>query len=132
MAEELLDKAGIHIDETNRIRLIDPEISDMLNDLRNESREFAAQMTSFHSTTESLIKAFEEMASIVEAEKLRAMAVRSAFQSVEKHKSTDAQQLQIVIREKQMELERLRVELASLEAVEQEQKDIIKQIINGS
>uniref|UniRef100_A0A0K0D3X2 Kinetochore protein Spc24 n=1 Tax=Angiostrongylus cantonensis TaxID=6313 RepID=A0A0K0D3X2_ANGCA len=88
-------------------------------------------MISFRTTAEELIKAFEEVAAIVEAEKLRAMAARSAFQSVDKVKSADAQQLQIVIRERQMELERLRVELASLQVVEQEQKDIIQQIIHG-
>ncbi|KAK6728003.1 hypothetical protein RB195_005576 [Necator americanus] len=131
MADEILNKAGIHIDEMNRIRLMDPEISDTLGDLRTNSRDFAAQMTSFRTTTEGLLKAFEELATLVEAEKLRAMAARSAFQSVDKTRSSDSQQLQIVIRERQVELERLRVELASLQAVEQEQKDVMQQIIHG-
>ncbi|KAL6728949.1 hypothetical protein Aduo_000050 [Ancylostoma duodenale] len=131
MADEILNRAGIHIDEMNRIRLMDPEISDTLGDLRSQSRDFASQMTSFRATTDGLIKAFEELATLVEAEKLRAMAARSAFQSVDKARSADSQQLQIVIRERQVELERLRVELASLQAVEQEQKDVMQQIIHG-
>ncbi|VDO62280.1 unnamed protein product [Heligmosomoides polygyrus] len=129
--EEVLSKAGIHIDDMNRIRLLNPEISDTLSDLRTEGRSFAAQMTSFRSTTEGLIKAFEELDNLVEAEKLRAMAARAALQSVDKAKSADSRQLQIQIRERQVELERLRVELASLQDVEQEQKDILQQLIHG-
>ncbi|KIH50036.1 FHA domain protein [Ancylostoma duodenale] len=131
MADEILNRAGIHIDEMNRIRLMDPEISDTLGDLRSQSRDFASQMTSFRATTDGLIKAFEELATLVEAEKLRAMAARSAFQSVDKARSADSQQLQIVIRERQVELERLRVELASLQAVEQEQKDVIGSLLRS-
>lgn len=37
------------------------EISDTLGDLRSQSRDFAAQMTSFRATTDGLIKAFEEV-----------------------------------------------------------------------
>ncbi|VDL70191.1 unnamed protein product [Nippostrongylus brasiliensis] len=95
--DEVLNKAGMHIDDMNRLRLLNPEISDMLTDLRSEGRSFAAQMTSFRTTTEGLIKAFEE----------------------------------ILIRERQVELERLRVELASLQVVEQQQKDILQKIIHG-
>nr|CDJ83993.1 Protein IFT-20 [Haemonchus contortus] len=129
--EEVLSKAGIHIDEMNRIRLLDPEISDTLSDLRGQARDFGAQMTSFRSTTDGLLKAFEEMATLVEAQKLRAMAARAALQSADKTKTSDSRQLQIQIREKQVELERLRVELAALQQVEQEQKDIIQQLLHG-
>ncbi|WKX90929.1 hypothetical protein Q1695_009627 [Nippostrongylus brasiliensis] len=129
--DEVLNKAGMHIDDMNRLRLLNPEISDMLTDLRSEGRSFAAQMTSFRTTTEGLIKAFEELAALVETEKLRAMAARAALQSAEKTKSAESRQLQILIRERQVELERLRVELASLQVVEQQQKDILQKIIHG-
>ncbi|PIO75313.1 hypothetical protein TELCIR_02660 [Teladorsagia circumcincta] len=93
--EDVLSKAGIHIDEMNRIRLLDPEISDTLSDLRGQARDFEAQMTSFRSTTDGLLKAFEEMATMVEAQKLRAMAARAALQSVDKTKTSDSRQLQL-------------------------------------
>ncbi|KAK6040305.1 hypothetical protein COOONC_22190 [Cooperia oncophora] len=97
MADDVLSKAGIHIDEMNRIRLLDPEISDTLSDLRGQARDFGAQMTSFRSTTDGLLKAFEEMATLVEAQKLRAMAARAALQSVDKTKTTDSRQLQVEV-----------------------------------
>uniref|UniRef100_A0A1I7WFX0 Sporulation protein n=1 Tax=Heterorhabditis bacteriophora TaxID=37862 RepID=A0A1I7WFX0_HETBA len=65
-----------------------------------------------------------------EAEKLRAMSSRSALKSIDKQKMTDTHQMQIIIRERQVELERLHTELTAAQSIEREQKEYLQQLIN--
>ena len=40
MAEEALARAGLYIDELNKIRVLDPEAAQQTNELKEECKEF--------------------------------------------------------------------------------------------
>jgi intraflagellar transport protein 20 len=40
MAEEALNKAGLHFDELNKIRVLDPEVGQQSNELKEECKAF--------------------------------------------------------------------------------------------
>lgn len=61
----------------------------------------------------------------VEKEKMRAIGAHNVLQSMEKEKETSHRQLQALISEKSLELERLKVQYNSLLKTEMEQNEII-------
>ena len=44
MAEEALSHAGLYLDELNKIRLLEPEIAQQTNELKDECKEFVDSM----------------------------------------------------------------------------------------
>ena len=40
MADEALAKAGLHFDELNKIRVLDPEVATQTNELKDECKDF--------------------------------------------------------------------------------------------
>ena len=40
MADEALARAGLHFDELNKIRVLEPEIATQTNELKEETKEF--------------------------------------------------------------------------------------------
>ncbi len=40
MADEALARAGLHFDELNKIRVLEPEIATQTNELKDECKEF--------------------------------------------------------------------------------------------
>jgi len=130
-AEEVLQKAGMHVDDLNRLRLLAPEVADNCTEFHTECKEFTQQLGSFKTTTGSLIQTLEELAQLVETEKLQAMASRSALKNADKQKVAEKQQLQIQMRERQIELERVRAELEAAQRVEAEQRDYLQQFISS-
>ncbi len=40
MAEEALSHAGLYLDELNKIRLLEPEMAQQTNELKDECKEF--------------------------------------------------------------------------------------------
>ena len=40
MADEALARAGLHFDELNKIRVLEPEVSQQTNELKDECKEF--------------------------------------------------------------------------------------------
>ena len=49
MADEALAKAGLHFDELNKIRVLEPEIQQQTTELKEECKEFvdSAYLSSF-------------------------------------------------------------------------------------
>ncbi|CAI4229874.1 unnamed protein product [Auanema sp. JU1783] len=127
----ILERAGIHIDELNRLRLLNPEVSEVFVELQTDCKEFTGQLTGFKSHVDSLQKTMEELATLVEAEKLKAMNTRAELKSASRKNMADFQQTQIVIRERQVELERLRAEAAAIRQIEQTQKEYLQQIMEN-
>ncbi|CAJ0944524.1 unnamed protein product, partial [Mesorhabditis belari] len=129
--EEILSKSGLFVDDLNHLRLLSTETSECCTELSQEGKNFEQQMAQFKTTTESLITTMEELATMVETEKLRAMTSRSILKNIDKRKVNETQQIQILIREKQVELERLRIELEAAQKMEQDQRDFIQQFISN-
>ena len=40
MADEALERAGLHFDELNKIRVLEPEVAQQTNELKEECKEF--------------------------------------------------------------------------------------------
>lgn len=45
MADEALSRAGLHFDEINKIRVLEPEVAQQTQELKEECREFVESMT---------------------------------------------------------------------------------------
>lgn len=87
------------------------EIAEQCGDLQSHAAEFNSQLRALHATSHSMITIIEDvsitvlfifsfflylqLASVVEAEKLRAMETRASLKRVDAHKDRDAQQLQV-------------------------------------
>ncbi|KAF8386881.1 ift-20 [Pristionchus pacificus] len=129
-ADAILKKAGLYMDDLHRLRLLAPDAWETTTALSEQSKEFSTTLDSFLGSSQSLIKTFEEVASLVEAERLRAMSLKSQLSAVSKGGGADAEskrgQIQVLIRQKEVELERLRTELEAAARVEAEQKEFIQ------
>ncbi|MFH4983741.1 hypothetical protein AB6A40_010450 [Gnathostoma spinigerum] len=130
MATEALSKVGLYIDAFNTIRLLPPELADSSNDLCEKSKEFISKLQILNSTTTDLLEMISELSKIVENEKLLAISSRNLTESKIGRKPTDIQQLQVYVREKQMELARLEIELEAVRKEENEQKEQIQRFLS--
>lgn len=124
MGEEQLAKAGLYVDDFNQLRLLDPDVAELLQSAQDKSAEFNDQLKNFHGTTGGLIDSIEEFANVVETEKIKAMMVRNTQER--DLAEDDPVLLQMTIRELTVEKERLRVELEAVRKIEKEQDECIQ------
>ncbi|GMT11375.1 hypothetical protein PFISCL1PPCAC_2672 [Pristionchus fissidentatus] len=134
-ADAILKKAGLYMDDLNRLRLLAPDAWETTTALSDQTKEFSTLLESFLNSSDSLIKTFEEVAALVEAERLRAMSLKSQLAAVSQGGGADAEsqrgQIQVLLRQKEVELERLRTELEAATRVESEQKEFIQRFNAG-
>ncbi|KHN87026.1 Intraflagellar transport protein 20 -like protein [Toxocara canis] len=130
MAEEALAKSGLHLDSFNKIRLLQTDLAESGNELCDEVKEFRNKVNAFQSSTDGLMETLKEFTKMVDSEKLRTMSSRNALKAADKQKIADAQQLQILIRERRIELERLRVEYEAAQKEENEQKEYLQKFLS--
>lgn len=123
--ENLLNNAGLHFDDLNKIRVLEPEISQQTNSLKDECQEFISKIFELQKLVANFTHSTSDLAKDVEKEKMKAIGSRNLLKSIAKQRETQKQQLLVLIGEKKTELERLRVEHASLQKQEQEQLDFI-------
>uniref|UniRef100_A0A0R3S0E5 Intraflagellar transport protein 20-like n=1 Tax=Elaeophora elaphi TaxID=1147741 RepID=A0A0R3S0E5_9BILA len=130
MADEALMKAGLFVDAYNKIRLLQPDVADASNEIVEEVKELVNKLNTFSDATETIIKTFDVLAITVESEKIRAMSSRNALKTADKQHVADEQQLQILIREREVELERLHIELESIQRQEHALKEYLQKFIS--
>ncbi|EGT54305.1 hypothetical protein CAEBREN_07292 [Caenorhabditis brenneri] len=124
MGDDQLAKAGLYVDDFNQLRLIDPDVAELLQSAQDKSSEFNEQLKNFQTTTGGLIESIEEFANVVETEKIRAMMLRNTQDR--DMAENDPVLLQMTIRELTVEKERLRVELEAVRKIEKEQEEYIQ------
>lgn len=124
MGDDQLAKAGLYVDDFNQLRLIDPDVAELLQSAQDKSAEFNEQLKNFQNTTGGLIESIEEFANVVETEKIRAMMLRNTQDR--DMAENDPVLLQMTIRELTVEKERLRVELEAVRKIEKEQEEYIQ------
>ncbi|XP_022086298.1 intraflagellar transport protein 20 homolog [Acanthaster planci] len=129
MADEAVAKAGLHFDELNKIRVLEPEIHQQTSELKEECQEFVEKIGSFQTIVEGLIKMVDSLAKEVEKEKMKAIGSRNLLKSIAKQREAQQQQLQALIAEKKTQLERYRIQTAALQKEETEQNEFIEQFI---
>ncbi|XP_019620947.1 PREDICTED: intraflagellar transport protein 20 homolog [Branchiostoma belcheri] len=129
MADEALGKAGLHFDELNKIRVLDPEVSTTTTELKEECKDFVDKIAEFQKIVGSFIEMVDKLAKEVEKEKMKAIGNRNQLKSMAKQREAQEQQLQALISEKKTQLERYRVQYEALLKDEAEQQEFVEQFI---
>ncbi|KAJ8348641.1 hypothetical protein SKAU_G00272300 [Synaphobranchus kaupii] len=129
MAKDPLAEAGLHFDDLNKLRVLDPEVSQKTTELKDECKDFVDKIGQFQKIVGGLIELVDELAKEAETEKLKAIGARNLLKSVAKQREAQQMQLQALISEKKMQLERYRIEHEALSKVEAEQNEFIDQFI---
>ncbi|KAK3560951.1 hypothetical protein QTP86_023147, partial [Hemibagrus guttatus] len=140
MAKDPLAEAGLHFDELNKLRVLDPDVSQKTTELKEECKDFVdskcIQVNSdtykigqFQKIVGGLIEMVDELSKEAEKEKMKAIGARNLLKSVAKQREAQQQQLQALIAEKRMQLERYRIEYEALSKVEAEQNEFIDQFM---
>uniref|UniRef100_A0A8C5P5C7 Intraflagellar transport protein 20 homolog n=1 Tax=Jaculus jaculus TaxID=51337 RepID=A0A8C5P5C7_JACJA len=121
MAKDILGEAGLHFDELNKLRVLDPEVTQQTIELKEECKDFVD--SEYHLERVAPLS-FEQFLSLPSA-----IGARNLLKSIAKQREAQQQQLQALIAEKKMQLERYRVEYEALCKVEAEQNEFIDQFI---
>ncbi|XP_078010928.1 intraflagellar transport protein 20 homolog isoform X2 [Phascolarctos cinereus] len=155
MAKDILSDAGLHFDELNKLRVLDPEVTQQTIELKEECKDFVdtdpratvcslpqetsdgleqmvatpAEIGQFQKIVGGFIELVDQLAKEAENEKMKAIGARNLLKSIAKQREAQEQQLQALIAEKKMQLERYRVEYEALCKVEAEQNEFIDQFI---
>ncbi|CAF1491043.1 unnamed protein product [Adineta ricciae] len=128
MVEEALSNFGLFIDSENKIRLIDPEKVTDSAELRDECKDFVDNVLEFKKIVDTLIEKTEQYSKQVESARLRSIGAKNMLKSATKYREFEKQQLQSLIKEKMIELDRLRTEYESLQKTEREQNEKMEQL----
>ncbi|EDM05368.1 hypothetical LOC287541 (predicted), isoform CRA_d [Rattus norvegicus] len=107
--------------------LIDTITPSKQNFSREPGRE--TEIGQFQKIVGGLIELVDQLAKEAENEKMKAIGARNLLKSIAKQREAQQQQLQALIAEKKMQLERYRVEYEALCKVEAEQNEFIDQFI---
>ncbi len=152
---ESLSHKGLYMDDLQKLRVMDPELSTQTQSLKDECGQFVTQITEFQKVADGLIALSDEVlyecvwttlsssffilcapyssqvSREVDREKMIALGSRNQLKSVTKAREQQQQQLQAIVVEKKVELERLRLQLEALRKVEAEQLEFIEQLIQN-
>ncbi|CAH2219829.1 intraflagellar transport 20 homolog [Pelobates cultripes] len=129
MARDSLSEAGLHFDELNKLRVLDPEVSQQTTELKEECKDFVDKIGQFQNIVGGLIDLVDQLAKETENEKMKAIGARNLLRSIAKQREAQQQQLYALIAEKKMQLERYRIEYDALCKVEAEQNEFIDKFI---
>ncbi|XP_061781255.1 intraflagellar transport protein 20 homolog [Nerophis lumbriciformis] len=129
MAKDALAEAGCYFDELNKLRALEPDVSQKTSELKEDCKDFLDKIVQFLKIVSGLMELVDELANETEREKLKALGTRNLLKFVAKQREAQQQQLQVLIVEKMMQLERHRIEYETLSKVELEQNEFINQYI---
>ncbi|XP_053313134.1 intraflagellar transport protein 20 homolog [Spea bombifrons] len=127
MATDTLSEAGLHFDDLNKLRILDPEVLQQTTELKDECRDFVDKVGHFQNTVGGLIDLVDQLAKETETEKMKVIGARNLLKSITKQREAMQQQLQALVAEKKMQQERYRVEYEALCKVHGEQNEFIDQ-----
>ncbi|XP_035745537.1 intraflagellar transport protein 20 homolog [Egretta garzetta] len=90
---------------------------------------FFAEIVEFQKIVGSLIELVDQLAKAAESEKMKAIGARNLLKSIAKQREAQEQQLQALIAEKKVQLERYQIEYETLCKIEADQNEFIDQFI---
>ncbi|CAF1309533.1 unnamed protein product [Didymodactylos carnosus] len=128
MVEEAFASFGLFIDDENKIRIIEPEKVTDSAELRDECKDFIENVLEFKKIVDTLIEKTEQYSKHVEEARLKSIGAKNMLKSAAKYREFEKQQLQALIKEKMVELDRLRSEYESLQKTEREQSEKIEHL----
>ncbi|EAT47445.1 AAEL001463-PA [Aedes aegypti] len=124
MSEEF-GKSGLYIDDLYTLRVIDPEVANETNELKDECEQFTDRLSEFRRIIEQFTSIVESFATEVDHEKMRAIGIQNLLKTFSKQRESEQQQIQSEIIEKMVELDKLKIEYQYLQRIESEQQEII-------
>ncbi|XP_072099477.1 intraflagellar transport protein 20 homolog isoform X2 [Mobula birostris] len=68
---EALGEAGLHFDELNKLRVLDPEVAQSTIELKEECRDFVEKIAQFQKIVGGLIEIVDQLAKEAENEKMK-------------------------------------------------------------
>ncbi|XP_078278125.1 intraflagellar transport protein 20 homolog isoform X2 [Rhinoraja longicauda] len=68
---EALGEAGLHFDELNKLRVLDPEVAQSTVELKEECKDFVEKMGQFQKIVGGLIEIVDQLAKEAENEKMK-------------------------------------------------------------
>ncbi|XP_077443538.1 intraflagellar transport protein 20 homolog [Stigmatopora argus] len=129
MAKEALAEVGCYFDELNKLRALEPDVSQKTAELKEDCKEFLDKIVQFLKIIGGLMDLVDELANETEREKLKALGTRNLLKFMAKQREAQQQQLSALIAEKMMQLKRYHIEYETLSKVESEQNEFINQYI---
>lgn len=108
---------------------MEPDVAQQTVELKEECKEFVDKIGDFQKIVGSFIEVVDNVSKEVEKEKMKALGSRNLLKSIAKQREAQQQQLQALITERKMQLERLRIQYEALQKEENEQNEFIEQFI---
>ncbi|XP_077021405.1 intraflagellar transport protein 20 homolog isoform X2 [Tamandua tetradactyla] len=71
MAKDILGEAGLHFDELNKLRVLDPEVTQQTIELKEECKDFVDKIGQFQKIVGGLIALVDQLAKEAENEKMK-------------------------------------------------------------
>uniref|UniRef100_A0A0N5AY51 Mediator of RNA polymerase II transcription subunit 21 n=1 Tax=Syphacia muris TaxID=451379 RepID=A0A0N5AY51_9BILA len=127
MSEEILSQVGLHIDVFNKLRLIQPDLADSSTQLNDEIKSFSETISAFQKEAIKTIGTLTECAEAINRVRITTMASQNT--TTENAVADDVRRIQILIRERQIELDRLRIELDAARQEENDQKEYLQKLL---
>ena len=111
-----------------RLRVLSPSAAEATEELEREGRAFVSELQEFSATVNSVVESMGSQASVIEAEKLRAIGFRLLAAQEKQQRERKQREVTALLDERGAELQRLTAELDSLLKVVAEQKDLIERL----
>ncbi|XP_051680584.1 intraflagellar transport protein 20 homolog isoform X2 [Oryctolagus cuniculus] len=73
MAKDILGEAGLHFDELNKLRVLDPEVTQQTIELKEECKDFVDKIGQFQKIVGGLIELVDQLAKEAESEKMKGL-----------------------------------------------------------
>ncbi|XP_054166575.1 intraflagellar transport protein 20 homolog [Oppia nitens] len=127
--DQFMLSVGLYIDESNKICIIDPQLTDKSSELKNESIELIDKTQQFQQIVDNFVEIIENLAKDVENARINAIGSRNLLKTFQQKHESDVQQLMSLIKEKKNELNRFRVQYDSLKREESEQIDLMDNLL---
>jgi len=127
---EQLTEKGLHLDDLQRLRVLEPDATEQAKDLKDECENLTQQMDEFRKMTDTFISLTDQVGKQVEDEKLAALGARNKLKSMTEARKQQHQQLTALIVEKKHEFERLRINYESLLKDQAEQQEFIEHFMS--
>ncbi|CAH8434959.1 unnamed protein product [Schistosoma haematobium] len=130
MAESLA-QAGLYIDDFYKLRIVDPRVAQETNELKEECEKYLSKMNDFKVIIGELFNLISSVAEKVESQKLKAIGSRNLLTSMEKRRDIQQKHLESQILAKKKGIDRLNIQLQSLQKEEAEQTEFIERFLMG-
>jgi len=124
-------EVSISFDDDANIRVLDHEKFKRTTELRDECNGFGGKIKNFTESVQTFVQVLDAQAKLIESEKLKAIGQRNLVDSEVETRKQKLKQQTTLIRDREAELERLVVQVQSLEKVEAEQLALIEKLSNN-